>query len=39
MEKITLDEFIAEIESTFKIYADTNDIDRVLIKTIVINKV
>ena len=38
MEKITLDEFIAEIESTFKIYADTNDIDRVLIKTIVINE-
>ena len=38
MEKITLDEFIAEIESTFKIYSDTNDIDRVLIKTIVINE-
>ena len=38
MEKITLDEFIAEIESTFKIYADTNDIDRVLVKTIVINE-
>lgn len=38
MEKITLDEFIAEIESTFKIYADTNDIDRVLIKTMVINE-
>ena len=38
MEKITLDEFIAEIESTFKIYADTNDIDRILIKTIVINE-
>ena len=38
MEKITLDEFIAEIESTFKIYADTNDIDRVFIKTIVINE-
>ena len=35
---MTLDEFIAEIESTFKIYADTNDIDRVLIKTIVINE-
>ena len=38
MEKITLDEFIAEIESAFKIYADTNDIDRVFIKTIVINE-
>lgn len=38
MEKITLDEFIAEIESTFKIYADTNDIDRIFIKTIVINE-
>lgn len=38
MELVTLDEFTAEIESTFKNYSDTNDIDRVLIKTCVINE-
>lgn len=38
MQLVTLDEFIAEIETTFKNYADTNDIDRVSIKTWVINE-
>lgn len=38
MDLVTLDEFIAEIETTFKNYADTNDIDRVSIKTWVINE-
>lgn len=38
MTLVTLDEFIAEIETTFKNYADTNDIDRVSIKTWVINE-
>lgn len=38
MELVTLDEFIAEIETTFKNYADTNDIDRVSIKTWIINE-
>ena len=38
MELVTLDEFTAEIESIFKNYSDTNDIDRVLIKTCVINE-
>lgn len=38
MELVTLDEFTAEIESTFRNYADTNDIDRILIKTCVINE-
>lgn len=38
MELVTLDEFTAEIESTFKNYTDTNDIDRILIKTCVINE-
>lgn len=36
MEKITLDEFIAEIESTFSTYSDSHDIDRITIKTRVI---
>lgn len=38
MDYVTLDEFIAEFESLFKNYADTNDIDRLLIKTIVIEE-
>lgn len=38
MQLVTLDEFIAEIETTFRNYADTNDIDRVSIKTWVINE-
>ena len=38
MEKITLEEFIAEIESIFQQYTDTNDIDRVSIKGWVIDK-
>ena len=33
----TLSEFIAEIESTFSIYAESGDIDRILIKTEVIS--
>lgn len=36
MEITTLDEFIAEIETTFSTYAETNDIDKVSIKTWVI---
>lgn len=36
MEKVTLDQFIAEIEATFSNYSDTNDIDRQSIKTWVI---
>ena len=36
MTKITLEQFIAEIESTFSSYTDTHDIDRVSIKTWVI---
>ena len=36
MEKITLEQFIAEIETTFSNYADTNDIDHQSIKTWVI---
>lgn len=38
MELVTLDEFISEIETTFKNYSDTNDIDRISIKTWVINE-
>ena len=38
MDYVTLDEFIAEFESLFKNYADTNDIDRLLIKTVVIEE-
>ena len=38
MQLVTLDEFIAEIETSFRNYADTNDIDRVSIKTWVINE-
>lgn len=38
MELVTLDELIAEIETTFKNYADTNDIDKVSIKTWVISE-
>lgn len=38
MDYVTLDEFIAEFESLFKNYADTNDIDKLLIKTIVIEE-
>ncbi len=33
MEKISLEQFIAEIETTFSNYADTNDIDHQSIKT------
>lgn len=36
MEIITLEEFTAKIETTFSIYAETNDIDRQTIKTLVI---
>lgn len=38
MELVTLEEFTAELESTFKNYSDTNDIDKILIKTCVINE-
>lgn len=35
---MTLPEFIAEIETDFNIYADSGDIDRVKVKTLVINE-
>ena len=35
---MTIEEFIAEIESDFSIYAESGDIDRVTIKTIVLNE-
>lgn len=35
---MTINEFIAEIESDFSIYAETGDIDRVTIKRIVLNE-
>lgn len=38
MDIITLEEFTAEIETTFKNYADTNDINRTSIKTWVIEE-
>jgi hypothetical protein len=38
MEIITFDEFYAEIENTFRNYADTNDIDKVSVKTWTINE-
>lgn len=38
MEKISLEQFIAEIETTFSNYADTNDIDHQSIKTWVIQE-
>lgn len=38
MEKLTLEQFIAEIESIFQQYTDTNDIDRVSIKGWVIDR-
>ena len=38
MEIVTLEEFTAEIETTFKIYAETNDLDRISIKTWVITE-
>ena len=38
MDFITLEQFTAEIESSFSSYADTNDIDRLTIKTIVIDQ-
>lgn len=38
MELITFDEFYAEIETTFKNYADTNSIDKLSVKTWVINE-
>lgn len=38
MTAVTLEEFIAEMETTFSVYSATNDIDRVSIKTWVINE-
>lgn len=38
MEIVTFEEFFAEIETTFKNYADTNSIDKVSVKTWVINE-
>lgn len=38
MEIITFDEFYAEIESLFNTYADTNDIDKLSVKTWVIDE-
>jgi hypothetical protein len=38
MNMVTLEEFIAEIETNFSIYSATNDIDKVSIKTWVINE-
>ena len=35
---MTIDEFIAEIESDFSIYAESGDIDRVTIKSIILNE-
>ena len=37
MDFITLDEFIAEIETKFKKFTDTDDIDRTTVKTLVID--